>query len=148
MKKNFPGQNLCSGAFGGNNRPYTKQRARHGSPFLEPPPPSFAGRPCHPPPPQSNFRAAMLVGTPCLVHGEEEDIAACRVGPRPGQPPEPRQGPGPSVHGPLQTAPCSIRKVGPHKCTGGVAHHKPAAAGVAAAIINLFRLRTGAIVGP
>ena len=59
MKKIFPGQNLCSGAFGGNNRPYTKQRARHGSPFLEPPPPpSFAGRPCHPPPPQSNFRAA------------------------------------------------------------------------------------------
>ena len=50
-EKNFPGQILCSGAFGGNIRPYTKQRAWHGSPFLEPPPPSFAGRPCHPPPP-------------------------------------------------------------------------------------------------
>ena len=43
-------QNLCSGAFGGNIRPYTKQRARHGSPVLDPPP-SFSGRPCHPPPP-------------------------------------------------------------------------------------------------
>ena len=64
MKKKFPGQNLCSGAFGGNIRPYTKQKARHGSPFLEPPPPSFAGRPCHPPPPppQSNFRAALSRG--------------------------------------------------------------------------------------
>ena len=56
VKKNFPCQNLCSGAFGGNIRPYRKQRARHGSPFLEPPPPSFTGRPCYPPL-QSNFRA-------------------------------------------------------------------------------------------
>ena len=56
VKKKSPGQNLCSGAFGGNIRPYTKQRARHGSPFLEPPPPSFAGRPCHPaPPPAKQF---------------------------------------------------------------------------------------------
>ena len=62
MKKIFPGQNLCSGAFGGNNRPYTKQRARHGSPFLEPPP-SFAGRPCHPPhPPAKQFS-----GRPAMV---------------------------------------------------------------------------------
>ena len=38
MKVIFPGHKLCSGAFGGNIRPYTKQRARHGSPFLEPPP--------------------------------------------------------------------------------------------------------------
>ena len=39
--------NLCSSAFGGNIRPYTKQRARHGSPFLEPPPSpakQFSGR--------------------------------------------------------------------------------------------------------
>ena len=27
------------------------KRARHGTPFLQPPPPSFAGRPCQPPPP-------------------------------------------------------------------------------------------------
>ena len=59
VKKNFPGQNLCSGAFGGNIRPYTKQRARHGSPFLEPPPPPPSpGAHTIPPPPQSNFRAA------------------------------------------------------------------------------------------
>ena len=51
MKKIFPGQNLCSGAFGGNNRPYTKQRARHGSPFLEPPPPPSPGAHAIPPPP-------------------------------------------------------------------------------------------------
>ena len=46
---------LCSGAVGGNIRPCTKQRARHGSPFLEPPPPSFARRPCHPPPRKAIF---------------------------------------------------------------------------------------------
>ena len=57
MKKYFLGQNLCSGAFGGNIRPYTKQRARHGTPFLEPPPPPSPGAHAIPPP-QSNFRAA------------------------------------------------------------------------------------------
>ena len=64
MKKIYRAKILCSGAFGGNIRPYTKQRAWHGSRFLEPPP-SFAGRPCYappppPPPPQSNFRAALF----------------------------------------------------------------------------------------
>ena len=59
VKKAFPGQNLCSGAFGGNIRPYTKQRARHGSPFLEPPPPLIRRAPM-PSPPQSNFRVAQL----------------------------------------------------------------------------------------
>ena len=37
--KKFSGQNLCSCAFGANIRSYTKQRARHGTPFLQPPPP-------------------------------------------------------------------------------------------------------------
>ena len=36
-KKRLP--NLCSGAFGANIRSYTKQRARHRSPFLRTPPP-------------------------------------------------------------------------------------------------------------
>ena len=59
MEKKFSGQNLCSCTFGANIRSYTKQRARHGTPFLQPPPPSFGGRPCHPPPPpQSNFQVA------------------------------------------------------------------------------------------
>ena len=47
--RSFLVQHLCSGAFGGNIGPYTKQRAWHGSPFLEPP--SFSGRLCPPPPP-------------------------------------------------------------------------------------------------
>ena len=55
MKKNFPRQNLCSGAFGGNNRPYTKQRARHGSPFLEPPPPPPSPGAHAIPPPAKQF---------------------------------------------------------------------------------------------
>ena len=64
VKKIFPGQNLCSGAFGGNICPYTKQRARHRSPFLErPPPPPLPGAHAIPPP-QSNFRAALKRGPP------------------------------------------------------------------------------------
>ena len=51
VEKTFSGQNLCSCAFGANIRSYIKQRARHGTPFLQAPPPSFGGRPCHPPPP-------------------------------------------------------------------------------------------------
>ena len=43
MEKTFSGQNLCSCAFGANIHSYTKQRARHGSPFLQPPPPPSAG---------------------------------------------------------------------------------------------------------
>ena len=37
-EKKFSGQILCSCAFGANIRSYTKQRARHGTPFLQPPP--------------------------------------------------------------------------------------------------------------
>ena len=55
MKKNFPGQNLCSGACGGNIRPYTKQRARHGSPFLEPHPPLLRRAPMPSPPRKAIF---------------------------------------------------------------------------------------------
>ena len=51
VEKTFSGQNLCSCAFGANIRSYTKQKARHGTPFLQPPP-SFGGRPCPPPPPR------------------------------------------------------------------------------------------------
>ena len=53
VEKTFSGQILCSCAFGANIRSYTKQRARHGTPFLQPPPPppSCGGRPCQPPPP-------------------------------------------------------------------------------------------------
>ena len=72
MKRNFPGQNLCSGAFGGNIRPYTKQRARHRSPFLERPPPSFAGRPCHPPPPPP---AKQFSGRPGFTRTGEHRLA-------------------------------------------------------------------------
>ena len=65
VEKTFSGQNLCSCAFGANIRSYTKQRARHGTPFhgTAPPPPSFGGRPCHPPPPAEQFsgRPAFLV---------------------------------------------------------------------------------------
>ena len=52
--KFFSGQNLCSGTCGANMHCYTKQRDRHGSPFLQPPlfwrvsappqPPQFSGR--------------------------------------------------------------------------------------------------------
>ena len=38
VEKAFSGQILCSCAFGTNIRSYTKQRARHGTPFLQPPP--------------------------------------------------------------------------------------------------------------
>ena len=50
VEKTFSGQNLCSCAFGANIRSYTKQRARHGTPFLQPPPPPSAG--VHVPPPR------------------------------------------------------------------------------------------------
>ena len=54
VEKNFLGLKvLCSSAFGGNIRSYTKQRARHGSPFLEHPHPLLqrASVPAPPPPP-------------------------------------------------------------------------------------------------
>ena len=58
VEKTFSGQILSSCAFGANIRSYTKQRARHGTPFLQPPPlPPSAG--VHvTPPPQSNFQVA------------------------------------------------------------------------------------------
>ena len=60
VEKAFSSQNLCSWAFGANIRSYTKQRARHGSPFLHPPPPPSAGVHVTPPPPsQSNFQVAL-----------------------------------------------------------------------------------------
>ena len=61
-ENNFPGQNLCSGAFGGNIRLHTKQRARQKAHFWKPPP-SFAWRPSHPPPPpprKAIFRSPSL----------------------------------------------------------------------------------------
>ena len=62
VEKTFSGQILCSCAFGANIRSYTKQRARHGTPFLQPPPPPPSEgvhvTPPPPPPPQSNFQVA------------------------------------------------------------------------------------------
>ena len=59
VEKTFSGQILCSCAFGANIRSYTKQRARRGTPFLQPPPPPSAGVHVPPPPPlQSNFQVA------------------------------------------------------------------------------------------
>ena len=61
-KKLFWAKFLCSCAFGANIRSYTKQRARHGTPFLPPPPPSAGVHvtpPPPPPPPQSNFQVAL-----------------------------------------------------------------------------------------
>ena len=54
MEKTFSGQILCSCAFGANIRSYTKQRARYGTPFLQPPPPSAGVHP-PPPPPAEQF---------------------------------------------------------------------------------------------
>ena len=68
VEKIFQAKILCSCAFGANIRSYTKQRARHGTPFLQPPAPSFGGRPCHPPPAeQSSGRP----GTFCVTPGAE-----------------------------------------------------------------------------
>ena len=65
VEKTFSGQILCACAFGANIRSYTKQRARHGTPFLQPPP-SLLRRasmsPPPPPPPQSNFQVALHRG--------------------------------------------------------------------------------------
>ena len=57
VEKTFSDQILCSCAFGANIRSYTKQRARHGTPFLQPPPPShLAGVHIAPPPHRAIFR--------------------------------------------------------------------------------------------
>ena len=66
VEKTFLGQILRSCAFGANIRSYTKQRARHGTPSLQPPPPplSFGGRPCHPPPPAEQFSGYPVISIP------------------------------------------------------------------------------------
>ena len=56
VEKTFSGQILRSCAFGANIRSYTKQRARHGTPFLQPPPPLLRRASMSPPPPQSNIQ--------------------------------------------------------------------------------------------
>ena len=63
-EKTFLGQNLCSGAFGGNIRRYTKQRGRHGSPFLEPPP-LLRRAPMPSPPPAKQFSGCPSAGRLC-----------------------------------------------------------------------------------
>ena len=52
VEKTFSGQNLCSCAFGANIHSYTKQRARHGTPFLQPPPLLRRASMSPPPPPR------------------------------------------------------------------------------------------------
>ena len=65
MEKTFWGENFCSCAFGANIRSYTKQRARHGTPFLQPPPLlRRASMSPPPPPPQSNFQVAQGLADP------------------------------------------------------------------------------------
>ena len=57
VEKTFSGQILCSCAFGANIRSYTKQRARHGTPFLQPPSPSADVHVTPPPPRRAIFRS-------------------------------------------------------------------------------------------
>ena len=67
MKKFVPGQNLCSSAFGGNIRPYTKQRAQHRSPFLErPPTPPSPG--AHAIPPPAKQFSGRPIPQPCITN--------------------------------------------------------------------------------
>ena len=58
VEKTFSGQNLCSCVFGANIRSYTKQRARHGTPFLQHPP--LLRRASMPPPPPPPPRRAIF----------------------------------------------------------------------------------------
>ena len=79
VEKTFSGQNLCSCAFGANIRSYTKQRARHGTPFLQPPPPPSAG--VHVTPPQkSNFQVALAPWPPAGVSRSNPPLYTPRVG--------------------------------------------------------------------
>ena len=77
VEKTFSGQNLCSCAFGANIRSYTKQRARHGTPFHQPPPSPSAGVHVTPPPPprRAIFRSPNFVTrpTPRFFHRRPED---------------------------------------------------------------------------
>ena len=56
MKKIFRAKICVPVPLAATNRPYTKQRARHGSPFQEPPPPPSPGAHAIPPhPPTKQF---------------------------------------------------------------------------------------------
>ena len=62
VEKKFSGQILCSCALGANIRSYTKQRARHGTPFLQPPPPPPPSAGVHvTPPPAEQFSGCFQV---------------------------------------------------------------------------------------
>ena len=59
--KHFSGQNLCSCTFGANIRSYKTKGPTWNHISATPPPASFGGRPCHPPPtPRSNFQVALI----------------------------------------------------------------------------------------
>ena len=62
VEKTFSGQNLCSCAFGANIRCYTKQRARHGTPFPQPPPSFGGGGGGGSPPPAEQFSGRPVTG--------------------------------------------------------------------------------------
>ena len=70
VEKTFSGQILCSCAFSANIRSYTKQRARHGTPFLQPPPPPSAGVHVTPPPRRAIFRLPFQCFYRCCRRGE------------------------------------------------------------------------------
>ena len=61
VEKTFSGQILCSCAFGANIRSYTKQRAQHGTPFLQPPP-LLRRASMSPPPRRAIFRSPSRCG--------------------------------------------------------------------------------------
>ena len=60
VEKTFSGQILCSCAFGTNIRSYTKQRARHGTPFPQPPPLLRRASMSPPPPPAEQFSGCLV----------------------------------------------------------------------------------------
>ena len=61
-EKTFSGQILCFCAFGANIRSYTKQRARHGTPFLQPPSPLLRRASMSPPPPRRAIFRSLCEG--------------------------------------------------------------------------------------
>ena len=86
MEKTFSGQILCSCAFGANIRSYTKQRARHGTPFLQHPPSLLRRASMSPPPPprRAIFRlpSGSTAGTHCNMHGVGFGRGGCIHRPR------------------------------------------------------------------
>ena len=64
VEKLFRTKILCSCAFGANIHSYTKQRARHGTPFLQPPPLLRRASMSSPPPPP----AEQFSGCPGMLH--------------------------------------------------------------------------------